>query len=151
MRKGQYPTYVDPCLGEVFSIGVTILSSGTLEDTDTLYRLNPYELRRDRLQQLLFKFKEKYSDYLYQTVTSMVEVNPQQRRKASSIAQVLIEYEEQIMDLEPFLEQTPQGYQPHRHSQAPFQGYNQPPGPIYGNPVQSGVTHGGTVPASYPV
>ena len=83
MRKGQYPTYVDPCLGEVFSIGVTILSSGTLEDTDTLYRLNPYELRRDRLQQLLFKFKEKYSDYLYQTVTSMVEVNLNSTRNAT--------------------------------------------------------------------
>ena len=30
IQKGTYPSHVDPCLAEVFSIGVTILSSGTL-------------------------------------------------------------------------------------------------------------------------
>jgi hypothetical protein len=30
IQKGTYPSHVDPCLAEVFSIGLTILSSGTL-------------------------------------------------------------------------------------------------------------------------
>lgn len=30
IQKGTYPSHVEPCLAEVFSIGLTILSSGTL-------------------------------------------------------------------------------------------------------------------------
>lgn len=57
MQKGTYPSHVDPTLAEVFSIGLTILSSGTLEDCDTVYRSKPYEIRKDRLNALLRIFK----------------------------------------------------------------------------------------------
>jgi serine/threonine protein kinase len=77
MQKGTYPSHVDPCLAEVFSIGLTILSSGTLEDCDTVYRKSPYEVKKDRLNTLLRIFKEKYSEFLYQTVASMLALNPQ--------------------------------------------------------------------------
>jgi serine/threonine protein kinase len=77
MQKGTYPSHVDPCLAEVFSIGLTILSSGTLEDCDSVYKKVPYELRKDRLNVLLRTFKEKYSEFLFQTVASMVALNPQ--------------------------------------------------------------------------
>jgi hypothetical protein len=77
IQKGSYPSHVDPCLAEVFSIGLTILSSGTLEDCDTVYKKVPYELRKDRLNALLRTFKEKYSEFLFQTVASMVALNPQ--------------------------------------------------------------------------
>ena len=36
ISKGQYPN-VDPCKAEVFSIGLTILSSGILEDCFQVY------------------------------------------------------------------------------------------------------------------
>ncbi|MCB1084431.1 MAG: hypothetical protein KDK61_08985, partial [Simkania sp.] len=112
IQKGSYPSHVDPSLAEVFSIGLTILSSGTLEDCDDVYKTSPYELRKDRLSSLLRIFKEKYSDYLFQTVASMLALNPQERRRCSSIASSLYEYEQYILDLEPF--------------QPPRQGFTQP-------------------------
>ena len=99
IQKGSYPSHVDPALAEVFSIGLTILSSGTLEDCDSVYKQNPYEIKKERLNSLLRIFKDKYSDYLYQTVASMVSLNPQDRRRCSSIAASLYEYEPQILDL----------------------------------------------------
>lgn len=102
----------------MFSIGVTILSSGTLINTDELYRISPYELKKELLHQHMQIFRQKYSDYLFQTVASMLELNPQHRRKASAISASLIEYEAQILDLEPF--PMPQGQargQPQRASQ----------------------------------
>ena len=41
IMKGCYPSHVDPSLAEVFSIGLTILSSGTLEDANTVYQRSP--------------------------------------------------------------------------------------------------------------
>jgi serine/threonine protein kinase len=89
IQKGNYPSHVDPSLAEVFCIGLTILSSGTLEDCDNVYKYGPWELRKDRLNGLLRTFKEKYSDYLYETVASMLAFNPQERRRCSSIASAL--------------------------------------------------------------
>lgn len=57
MQKGTYPSHVDPCLAEVFSIGLTILSSGTLEDCDSVYRHSPYDIKKDKLNILLRSFK----------------------------------------------------------------------------------------------
>ena len=57
IQKGSYPSYVDPSLAEVFSIGLVILSSGTLEDCDNLYKKVPYELKKDKLNSLLRVFK----------------------------------------------------------------------------------------------
>lgn len=93
---------MDPSLAEVFSIGLTILSSGTLEDGNSVYQRSPadeYSLNKDRLNVLLKTFKEKYSDFLYQTVASMVALNPQDRKRCSAIASTLYEYEPQILDL----------------------------------------------------
>jgi hypothetical protein len=56
MQKGTYPTHVDPCLAEVFSIGLTILASGTLEDCDKIYQKQPYKLNSDRLNSYLKQF-----------------------------------------------------------------------------------------------
>ena len=131
MQKGTYPSHVDPCLAEVFSIGLSILSSGTLEDCDSVYRRNPYEIRTDRLQGLLRSFKEKYSDFLYQTVASMIAVNPQSRKKCSTIASSLVEYEAQILDLEPFTV----NQQSYRPSQRVSQGT---PNPVYQAPQYRG-------------
>lgn len=125
MQKGTYPSHVDPTLAEVFSIGLTILSSGTLEDCDSVYRKTPYELRKDRLNGLLRTFKEKYSDFLYQTVASMLALNPQERRKCSAIATSLVEYETQILDLEPFTANPPSYRPAQRVSQGPPVVYNQ--------------------------
>lgn len=99
IQKGSYPSHVDPSLAEVFCIGLTILSSGTLEDCNSIYKTNPWELRTERLNHLLKEFRNKYSDYLYETVSSMLALNPQDRRRCSSIAASLYEYENQILDL----------------------------------------------------
>jgi hypothetical protein len=53
IQKCTYPSHVDPAIAEVFSIGLTILSSGTLEDLDVIYRHAPYEIRKDLLAKLL--------------------------------------------------------------------------------------------------
>ena len=86
IQKGAYPSHVDSTLAEVFSIGLTILSSGTLEDADQVYSFSPIELRKERLSQLLRIFKDKYSDFLYQTVANMVSLNPKERKRCSAIA-----------------------------------------------------------------
>jgi hypothetical protein len=41
IAKGEYPPNLDRCRAEVFSIGLTILSSGILEDCQRVY-LNNY-------------------------------------------------------------------------------------------------------------
>ena len=93
IQKGSYPSHVDPSLAEVFCIGLTILSSGTLEDCNTIYKNSPsWELRVERLNHLLKEFRNKYSDYLYETVASMLALNPQDRKRCSSIAAALYEY-----------------------------------------------------------
>jgi len=56
LQKGTYPAHVDPCLAEVFSIGLTILASGTLEDCDKIYQRQPYKLNSDRLNYYLKQF-----------------------------------------------------------------------------------------------
>ena len=89
IQKGQYPSHVDPSLAEVFCIGLTILSSGTLEDCDTVFKTAPWELKKERLNGLLRTFREKYSDYLYETVASMLELDPHNRKKCSTIASAL--------------------------------------------------------------
>ena len=120
IQKGTYPSHVDPSLAEVFCIGLTILSSGTLEDCNSVYKTNPWELRTERLSMLLKDFRNKYSEYLYETVVSMLALNPQERRKCSTIAGALYEHENQILDLEHF---TPAGS---RQPQKPGYGYQQP-------------------------
>jgi len=119
IQKGSYPSHVDPSLAEVFCIGLTILSSGTLEDCNSVYKTNPWELKTERLSMLLKDFRNKYSEYLYETVASMLALNPQDRRRCSSIAGALYEYENQILDLEHF---TPAGS---RQPQRPGYGYQQ--------------------------
>lgn len=56
----------------------------------------------------------------------MLAINPQERRKCSSIASALYEYEPQILDLEPF---APSNYRP---QQRPSYGYQ--PQPQYSQP-----------------
>lgn len=46
---------MDPCRAEVFSIGLTILSSGILEDCRSVY--NGYKINEQRLNQFLGAFK----------------------------------------------------------------------------------------------
>lgn len=46
IQKGAYPSHVDESLAEVFSIGLTILSSGTLEDADQVYSFSPIEMKK---------------------------------------------------------------------------------------------------------
>jgi hypothetical protein len=99
IQKGTYPSHVDPCLAEVFSIGLTILSSGTLESCDSVYSRHPYQIDKARLNSLLRTFREKYSDFLYTTVAGMVALNPQERKKSSDIYRILSDYETQILDL----------------------------------------------------
>jgi hypothetical protein len=94
---------------------------------------------------MLKTFKEKYSDFLYQTVAGMVALNPQERKRCSAIASSLYEFEPQILDLEPF--QPPNSRQPQRPSQ-PYQNvqsvYQQPQQvyaqqqPLYYNNYQQG-------------
>lgn len=135
IQKGNYPSHVDPSLAEVFCIGLTILSSGTLEDCDNVYKYGPWELRKDRLNGLLRTFKEKYSDYLYETVASMLAFNPQERRRCSSIASALYEYEPQILDLEPF---APSNYRP---QQRPSYGYQPQPPVQYSQPPPQHISY----------
>jgi hypothetical protein len=143
IQKGQYPSNVNPCLAEVFSIGLTILSSGTLEDCDSVYQSNPLALRKDRLNSLLKIFKERYSDYLYQTVASLLAINPGERKRSSEIYRVLSEYESQILDLEPFqvqnyrppLRPSFNGY-PNQSNNAPVPGNYRPVDQIVQQPQQ---------------
>lgn len=77
IEKGQYPTHVDPCKAEVFSIGLTILSSGTLENCNEIYEQNPLRINKDKLNRLLKIFGDRYSAYLLNTLFGMLALNPQ--------------------------------------------------------------------------
>lgn len=80
--KGQYPN-VDPCKAEVFSIGLTILSSGILEDCYQVYGTGGKKINETLLNQYLEKLRELYSPYLFAIVVSMLNFDPKQRRKSS--------------------------------------------------------------------
>lgn len=95
MQKGEYPTSIDPCKAEVFSIGLTILSSGILYDCFQIYEMN--RVNENRLNQYLAVFREKYSSHLSNILAKMLEIRPNQRRSASDIYHELSPYEENIL------------------------------------------------------
>lgn len=70
----------------MFSIGVTLLEAMTLKNPDVLYTRNPYGFKLLVLDQIKNELeKTYYSQSLKQLVLKMVEINPQNRPKASSI------------------------------------------------------------------
>mgnify|MGYP001164687612 CR=1 FL=1 len=55
-----------------------------------------------QLNEYLNIFKQKYSIYLFNTLVSMLAINPSNRRKASDIYNELYPNEDQILNIEPF-------------------------------------------------
>lgn len=74
--KSAYDQKIDKCLAEVFSIGLTVLSAGTLQHCNDVYYRDPFRINTQRLATLLDQFSKRYSPYLTQTLKSMVQLNP---------------------------------------------------------------------------
>ena len=124
MGRGEYPEDVDPCRAEVFSIGLTILVSGTLESCDDVYKKLD-KINEQALNHHLHNFKNKFSPYMFNILCSMLALRPNERRKCSDIYAELRPYEENILDLEPFEVRTFTGGNPAiRQSNYLNQGYN---------------------------
>jgi hypothetical protein len=92
IARGEYPPNLDGPRAEVFSIGLTILASGVLEDCQRLY-CGYDSLNEKLLTEFLSIFREKYSNYLFTTVLGMLTLTPQTRRSASDIHAELYPHE----------------------------------------------------------
>lgn len=66
----------------MFSIGLTILSSGILEDCQQVYT-GGKSINEGLLNQYLERFKSQYSPYLFAIVVSMLNFDPKLRKKSS--------------------------------------------------------------------
>jgi hypothetical protein len=72
LDKGEHNSGVDRNLAEVWSLGMTLLSAGTLEHCNDVYQRNPLKINKQRLNFLLEQFEKRYSPYLSQTLKSML-------------------------------------------------------------------------------
>ena len=86
-------------MAEVFSIGLTVLSAGTLEHCNDVYYRDPFRINSQRLAALLDQFAKRYSPYLTQTLKSMLELAPEKRVRSKQLYDTLSKYEQQILDL----------------------------------------------------
>jgi hypothetical protein len=108
IERGEYPPGVDPCRAEVFSIGLTILSSGILHDCSDIYSQGPSRtISESLLASHLSQLKSKYTPYFFDMVAKMLVVEPSQRRRASQIYSELCPFEKEILELEEFQRPTP--------------------------------------------
>ncbi len=133
----------------MFSIGLTVLSAGTLEHCNDVYFRDPLKINTQRLASLLDQFAKRYSQYLTLTLKSMLELSPEKRVRSKQLYDTLSKYEQQILDLEEFHTSPPaynqynqytpsnNGYQNQAFQQyAGGVGYGQPAGysyPVGGN------------------
>lgn len=102
---GDYPKNIDPSTAECYSIGLCLLSAGTLEDVDSIYAndTGQRKILKHKLNLYLKQFGEKYSSFLHSLVMGLLVDSPFERKKCSEIYSTLYEYEEKILDLESFL------------------------------------------------
>jgi len=98
ISKGEYPK-IDLCKAEVFSIGLTVLSSGILEDCQSIYLHGYMGINERLLGNYLAIFRQKYSNYLYTIVSSLLSLNPKDRRKSSDVYKELYPFENSILEL----------------------------------------------------
>jgi hypothetical protein len=86
---------VNPCLAEVFSMGLSILSAGTLLDCEDVYekRKDSIKLNQNTLQNLLKSFKERYSLFLSEVISEMLAISPNNRKSSSQLYELLYRYE----------------------------------------------------------
>lgn len=76
----KYPEKAD-----TFSLGITMLEVSTLENCSYLYIRNPLRISLEKKEIYKKYLKEKYSTSFYQTVLSMIEIDPKNRTKMSQI------------------------------------------------------------------
>lgn len=76
-------------MAEVFSLAMTLLSAGTLEHCNDVYKRNPFKIDNQRLAFLLEQFSKRYSAYLTQTLKSMLEIKPENRVRSKKLFKIL--------------------------------------------------------------
>ena len=97
----DYPAGVDPNRAEVFSIGMTLLCAGILVNCQEVY-IQKSRINEAKLNEYFNLLRNSYSAYLSEYIRTMVNINPQQRRSCTDMYNELRQYEDQILDLEPF-------------------------------------------------
>jgi hypothetical protein len=135
-------------LAEVFSIGLTVLSAGTLEHCNDVYLRDPLKINTQRLASLLDQFAKRYSQYLTLTLKSMLELSPVKRVRSKQLYETLSKYEQQILDLEEF-QTSPAGY--NQYNQFAAGGSNGYPNQVFQQQYAGGLGYGQAAGYSYPV
>ena len=81
----EYPKNIDPSLAECYSIGLTILAAGTLEDIDSIYTMHGEDkkIQRHKVNYYLKQFGDRYSSFLHSIVMGLLADNPINRKKCS--------------------------------------------------------------------
>lgn len=81
-------------MAEVFSMGLSILSAGTLLECDDVYekKKDSIKINQNILQNLLKSFKEKYSLFLSEVVSEMLAISPNNRKSSSQLYELLYRY-----------------------------------------------------------
>ncbi len=92
----------EPSKADVFSFGVTMLETITLENCAYLYIRNPLRISFEKMQMYTDLMKEKYSSFLHETILSVLNPNPLKRKSFLQIYEMLKPYEDKILDLQFF-------------------------------------------------
>lgn len=79
-------------MAEVFSIGLTVLSAGTLEHCNDVYQREPFKINTQRLAVLIDQFAKRYSPFLTQTLKSLLELNPERRVRSKELYNNLMKF-----------------------------------------------------------
>lgn len=85
LGRGEYPKNIDPSSAECFSIGLTMLAAGTLENIDSVYVTSgdSRSIQQHKVNYFLKLFGDRYSSYLHSIVTGLLIDDPLKRRKCS--------------------------------------------------------------------
>ena len=85
IERAEYPKNIDPAIAECYSIGLSVLSAGTLEDVDSVYSAEggEHKILKHKVNYYLKLFGEKYSSYLHSIVMGLLADNPLERKKSS--------------------------------------------------------------------
>ena len=132
----------------MFSIGLTVLSAGTLEHCNDVYLRDPLKINTQKLASLLDQFAKRYSQYLTLTLKSMLELSPVKRVRSKQLYETLSKYEQQILDLEEF-QTSPPAY--NQYNQFAAGGNNGYQNQVFQQQYAGGLGYGQPAGYSYPV
>lgn len=102
LETGDEECGVDPNKAEAFSIGMTILSAGLLDNLEGIYNFKQAKFDAVKFEAVLHQWKQhsKYSGFFKMLVERLVALDPSERLSPGEMRAYLAPYEDSIRTLE---------------------------------------------------